>query len=555
MKKIYLLFFICCTGFKIFAQPAVTFSPVITSGLTLSLDVVNAHDGSNRLFIVQQNGLVKIDSAGTLLDSNFLDVSNIISYEVSGERGLISLAFHPDYATNGYFFIYYNDLAGNIAVAQYRVTPGSPNKADAASGKVLLSVPKPTTIHNGGKLNFGPDGNLYFAIGDGGPEGDPNNNAQNGQLLLGKMLRINVDNFTTAPYYTIPSTNPFIGSTTVLDSIFALGLRNPYRWSFDRLTGDMWIADVGQDTWEEINYRTPANMSGVNYGWRCYEGDNAYDLSQCGTDPATGKVFPIFEYEHNAAGGHVVTGGYVYRGSEFPSLYGYYICCDYLSQNGWLIKPDGSGGWAVNEQPDFPQHIAGFGEAENGSLYALSLDGILYKVNASVIVAVKLISFTADNQNGKDLLKWTSTTDASLTNFEIQRSTDAITFTHVGTVASQSTSNQYQFYSPEIVTGTRYYRLKMSYSNGSSQYSTIVKIDDDLTHKIVVHYNGTKQLQLSVPYLLNQINVLNSAGQTIATYANVQPGSQTIDMNKFAGGVYWLQCISDRTENIKVIVQ
>lgn len=386
MRK-YLLPLFLCISFPSLSQVTVSFSPVVSSGLSVPVDIVDPKDGTGRLFIVQQNGLVKIVSGGVLSPGNFLDVTGIINYDGS-ERGLLSLAFHPNYSSNRYFFIYYNNTAGDISIAQYRTKASAPDSADPASGKVLMNIPKPFTNHNGGKLNFGPDGNLYFGTGDGGSGGDPNNNSQNGMSLLGKMIRINVDDFTTPPYYTIPPGNPFIGDPAVSDSVYALGLRNPWRWSFDRQTGDMWIADVGQNLWEEVNFRTPANMAGVNYGWRCYEGNHDYNLSLCGTNPSAGKTFPIFEYGHNSSGGFSITGGYVYRGAEFLSLQGYYICVDYSLSNGWLIKPDGAGGWTVLTQNNFPTNITSFGESENGTLYAVKRSGILYKVIASAVTGI-----------------------------------------------------------------------------------------------------------------------------------------------------------------------
>lgn len=554
MKELYSLILFCCICITISSQPIIGFSPIITAGLTVPVDIVSPKDGTDRLFIVQQNGIIKIDSVGVLLSTPFLDVSNIITYD-GGERGLLSLAFHPNYANNRYFFIYYNDVAGNVTLAQYRTKSDFPNQADPASGKILMSIAKPFSNHNGAKLNFGPDGNLYLGTGDGGGGGDPYNNAQNGNSLLGKMIRINVDNFDTPPYYTIPSDNPFIGDPNVNDLIFALGLRNPWRWSFDRSTGSMWIADVGQNAWEEVNYVTPVAMKGANYGWRCYEGNHPYNLSECGSTPLANKIFPLFEYGHNAQGGFVITGGYVYRGNEFPSFQGYYVCCDYATGNGWIINSDLTH-YTINQQSDFPLHISSFGEAEGGTLYAVTLDGTLYKLIVTGALPVKLISFYADRQrNNRDVLNWTTSIDPTVLRFEVERSTDGIRFFSIGNMLPQNTGNiaNYKFNVPDEIVITRYYRLKIMYINGDIEYSFIVNVNGNGSDRVVVRYSSLKQFQLTSPYPLKQINIINGEGNVIKRLINVASGSQIIDMHQMAAGVYWLQCVSDKVEVLKVV--
>lgn len=366
----------CVTG-----QPTLVFNKMI-GGLSSPVDIKNAADGSGRIFIVEQPGTIRIYKNGSLLSKPFLDVTGIVRYR-GGEQGLLSIAFPPGFKTSGYFYIYYTATNENVTLARYRVKATNPNVADPASGVILFSYPKPGGYgnHNGGTLQFGKDNYLYVSIGDGGSEGDPNNNGQNGQSPFGKMFRLDV-NKQQPPYYRIPPDNPFINDPTVLDEIWSLGLRNPWKWSFDRKTGDTWIGDVGQDTWEEIDFKRPAQAAGANYGWRCYEGHAAFNLDGCKSKNQ--YDFPIFDYKHGASnGGDCVIGGYVYRGSKYPQLKGYYLCADYISPTAWKIIPNGSGGWNVYVQKNVPQGIVSFGEDESGELYASTLGGNVYHIEAS----------------------------------------------------------------------------------------------------------------------------------------------------------------------------
>src|SRR5690606_14639701 len=235
--------------------------------------------------------------------------------------------------------------SGNIALRRYETVLGNPDLADVTSDQLILTIPHPTNSnHNGGKLNFGSDGYLYFGTGDGGGGGDIPNNAQTGNVLLGKMLRIDIDN-PSVPYglYSVPSDNPYLLDAGIDDRIYALGLRNPFRWSFDRANGNIWIGDVGQGAREEINFRSATDAAaGTNYGWRCYEGTLPYNTTGC--LPQSSYTSPVFDYP-NAGSGAAVTGGYVYRGSEYPNFYGYYIAADVYSGNLYLIWPNGNGGW------------------------------------------------------------------------------------------------------------------------------------------------------------------------------------------------------------------
>ena len=252
---------------------------LVVSGLNLPVTVTNAGDGSGRLFIVQQTGQIRILNGGTLLPTPFLNISGLVS--CCGEQGLLGLAFHPDYANNGFFYVNYTNVAGNTVVARYEVSPTDPNVADPNSAQTVLTQNQPFSNHNGGQLAFGPDGYLYIALGDGGSGGDPQENGQNLQTWLGKILRVDIngDDFPGDPNrnYAVPPGNPFVGDPNALDEIWAYGVRNPWRCTFDRLTGDFFIADVGQNAWEEINFQPAASAGGENYGWDVLEGMHCFE--------------------------------------------------------------------------------------------------------------------------------------------------------------------------------------------------------------------------------------------------------------------------------------
>jgi glucose/arabinose dehydrogenase len=371
-----LLFFVLLSNINpCFAQsPTLSLTPVITTGLSLPIQLVNAGDGSNRVFIVQKAGDIKVFDKSFAPLGTFLSVSNVRSTE--NERGLLSMVFHPDYKNNGFFYVYYTNLSGNLELDRYKVS-NNPNVADATSKDTLIIIPHPTNNnHNGGELHFGVDGYLYLSTGDGGGGNDVPNNAQTTTVLLGKMLRFDVNTSDTKPYYTIPPDNPFG------NEVFAYGLRNPFRWSFDRLTNDMWIGDVGQDAFEEVNFRPFDSTNGVNYGWRCYEGPVAKNLSGCG--PISNYNFPIYTFPTTAANSVSITGGTVYRGSTFIDLQGYYIATEYYTGNYFKIKRLGSNTWDTSSQKLSIARIADIGETENGELYAVALEaGRVLRILAS----------------------------------------------------------------------------------------------------------------------------------------------------------------------------
>lgn len=393
------------------AQPVIALEE-IASGFTKPVDI--SHAGDARLFITEQPGFIRIiGEDGTVLPEPFLDISGPVN-DSGNERGLLGLAFHPGYANNGYFFVNYTGPGGHTRISRFSVSASDPNTADSGSEVILLTVEQPFSNHNGGELAFGPDGYLYIGMGDGGSANDPQNNGQTAGALLGKMLRIDVDNQDVGLNYAIPATNPYADPNDgIPGEIWAFGMRNPWRFSFDRLTGDLWIGDVGQGEWEEIDFQPAGSPGGENYGWRCYEGTHAFNLNGCG--PATDYVMPVFEYSHTASGGCSVTGGFVYRGCAYPNLYGHYIFADYCNGQFWATKPDGQGGWDAFTLSNLSNlQYTSFGENYLGELFVTGhTQGKIYRVVETSGPAFSIETTVSDETcegaaDGAISLSWTS---------------------------------------------------------------------------------------------------------------------------------------------------
>ena len=364
MKKLinYLTLIFLCYNSS-FSQSVLleSFGPSFNS----PVEIKNA--GDQRLFVVEKSGKIKIlNQNGSVNSTPFLDIEDRVSTNAN-ERGLLGLAFHPNYPENPFFFVNYTNNSGATTISKFSVSANQDIANDSET--ILLEINQPYANHNGGCINFGPDGNLYIGMGDGGSGGDPQNYSQNTESLLGKMLRINVNSGA----YSIPENNPY------QDEIWSVGLRNPWKFSFDSLNGDLWIADVGQNEFEEINMvqNNPAN---INYGWRCYEGNEPYNLSGC---PDEGLTFPVSTYSHYNSGDFKcsITGGYVYRGNQISGLNGVYFFADYCSGEIGLLSKNENDEWDMSLAfPNINGSWVSFGEDINGELYIASINGGIYKI-------------------------------------------------------------------------------------------------------------------------------------------------------------------------------
>ncbi len=353
----------------------------VASGLNRPVGLAHAPGDEERLFIVEKPGRVRILNleTGSVNSTPFLDIASMVSGGTTqnDERGLLGMAFHPDYDDNGFFYVYYFATNSSMRLARYSVS-SNPDVADTSSALTMLEVPQFAGNHNGGWIDFGPDGYLYIASGDGGGANDTGNNSQNPNNLLGTMLRIDVDNHDAGLNYGIPADNPLVGQSG-RDEIWAYGLRNPWRNSFDRLTGDLYMADVGQGAWEEVNFQPASSIGGENWGWRCYEGNAPFNTSGC--DGPSAYDFPFHVYPIGGQPECAITGGYVYRGSDIPSLYGRYIFGDYCSAKIWALVFDGNDVTEFNEitsqlSPSTDGHsinwISSFGEDAQGEMYIVT---------------------------------------------------------------------------------------------------------------------------------------------------------------------------------------
>lgn len=511
-----------------FAQPTLVLNQ-FASGLIKPNGIANA--GDTRLFVTGKDGFIWVlDSIGNAKPRPFLNIDSEVG-SVGSEQGLLGLAFSPNYKTDGYFFVNYTDTTGDTHIARFSVSPGNPDSADASSEKLILFVKQPFANHNGGCLIFGPDNLLYCSLGDGGSVGDPLNNAQNKKVLLGKILRI--DPLNGNPYL-IPSTNPFATDTAYAPEIWAMGLRNPWRFSFDRHTADLWIGDVGQHSYEEIDFQQAASKGGENYGWRCYEGDSTYFTSGCA--PSTNYIFPVHSYDH--AKGCAITGGYVYRGANEGDLYGRYLSTDYCGGVFLSTTPDGKGGWKVDTLQTFSFfEYTAFGENTSGELFVTAMvSGKIMKITtAACAPTAHILSTDSVKYCGPFLLLQA-----------VQGKGFSYQWNLNGGAISGATTSSYQ------VTQSGDFSVLVTNDSTCSSNSNIVHVDfcnstdERLQQSISKIYPNPAINQVSIEFYsakkeLQKLTILNALGQEIykeEKIISVGVNNWTIDTEKFAKGFY-----------------
>ncbi|MCF0072294.1 PQQ-dependent sugar dehydrogenase [Dyadobacter sp. CY261] len=532
-------------------------SPVI-SGLTSAMQLVHAGDGSNRIFIVEREGIIRVFNPGAPGTSiQYLNMNSggqVVS--TAGEGGLLSVAFHPDFATNGYLYTYYTDTAGDLVVARYTSASPLGNSVLASTRAEIMKISHPIhNNHNGGEMHFGyEDGYLYLSTGDGGAGYDPDQNGQSTGSRLGKILRIDVNPPAgSGLVYAVPPSNPFG------NEIFALGLRNPFRWSFDRGTYDMWIGDVGQDNWEEINYRTAANASGANFGWRCFEG-NGYtegiSIAEC-PDSAS-FVKPIYTYATGSARGSSVVGGVVYRGTDWPIMQGYYIGMDYYSGDIHVIL---SNGFVKEYQTSTLLNVRDIGEDESGEIFAVTANAV-YRIQAENPLPVTLVDFLGASSAEGVKLSWQTSTEKDFKSFEIEYSHDARQFDNIGSVPGANTDagNSYSFTHSIFENGNLYYRLKMVDTDESFRYSKMIMVNraGEQVSELFVRPSliSTSEMNLLVEEPFETIEIVSAGGQVVLTEKiGGRSGPLSIPLGTTASGIYVVRMAGhDRVVQQKVLV-
>lgn len=491
-----------------FSQPSVSFTKIGTFGLLDNItDITGAGDGSGRLFIVEQRGTIRIvndlGSNNYSLESNFfLDIQTLVTF--NGERGLLGMAFHPSFPDSPYVYVNYvrngSGFTRTNRIARFTVNPDDPNDLLESTRRDIIDIEGPQgDNHKGGDIAFGPDGFLYIGTGDGGGANDPGNNGQNLEALLGKILRIDVDAALT---YNIPSDNPFVGQNG-LDEIWMYGMRNPWRLSFDRSTADLWIADVGQGSWEEVNMIPAGEGAGWNMGWDCREGAHDFDIGQ---SYCTGQTFvdPVFEYDHSL--GSSITGGFVYRGID-PSynwFRGHYVAIDYVSERVFIVKQNGNS-FASHHHAGILSTggVTTFGEDDNGELYAGNQNGDIYKLSfTGGSLPINWDNVKVDRTSLGNKVQWTLHTNLEVDMFEVQRDTkaDFSANAKLGQIKSDPNKVNYFYNDPYDRPESIYYRIAAIMKDGSVEYSPIVRVLSDKEPKptLVFDFN-TNQWRVNIP--------------------------------------------------------
>ena len=548
--KTHLLISFLFSSAILFAQPNLNFTPMVLTGPALSqpVDITGCGDNSGRLFITEKRGTVRIVQNGAVLPDFFLDIEDQVMN--SGERGLLGLAFHPQYPAFPYIYVNYV-INGTITNRISRFTlSANPNDMNEASELILLEQTGIQSNHKAGDLVFGLDGYLYIGMGDGGGGGDPSNAGQNIETWLGKMLRIDVNDTDPGLNYAIPPDNPFVGDDG-LDEIWAIGLRNPWRISFDRGTGDFWIADVGQNLWEEVNMVPALTPGGMNFGWDCKEGNHNFEPNNCPGN--TEFTWPVFEYPHNCnpcpnGQGASLSGGFVYRGENYPVLEGCYVMADYLSNYLWMIKQSGSNPptfdvWVQNGT-GLVNQIVTFGEDDDGELYASNLAGTLYSVSATGFLPIQWENVGAKRVDGGSEVVWTLFQAIGLDHFEVQRSLkpEFEEYTVVKIVQPVDGEYSYSYVDPYIQPSAVYYRIAAKMQDGSTEYSPFMRIlADPISKPVLVFDQNTQIWRINLPsaWRNGDATLFDLQGKEVFTRKIT---TETIDLNPpITPGCYFIK--------------
>ncbi|OJV21263.1 MAG: glucose dehydrogenase [Dyadobacter sp. 50-39] len=539
--------------------PDVNINPTpVISGLTSAMQLVHAGDNSNRIFIAERSGIIRAYNPGALATPiEFLNMNSggqVVS--TAGEGGLLSIAFHPNFNTNGFVYTYYTDTNGDLVLARYTSANPLGNFVPASSRVEILKIPHPVnTNHNGGEMHFGyEDGYLYLSTGDGGSGYDPNMNGQSTTSLLGKILRLNVDTpLGSGLPYTIPPSNPFG------NEIFIRGLRNPFRWSFDRENFDLWIGDVGQDTWEEVNHIKAGNASGANFGWRCFEG-NGYTpgiaIGECPDSASFTK--PVYTYRTRTARGSSVIGGVVYRGNNWAVMKGYYIGMDYASGDIHKINSDGS---VKQYQTSTVTGVRDIGEDQAGEIYAVTATAV-YRIEAENPLPVTLVDFSGASSVEGVRLAWRTAMEKDFRSFEVEYSRDARRFEQIGSVggANVPAGNRYAFTHSTSESGNLYYRLKMTDTDESFRYSRMITVNrgGEGRDELFVRPSliSTSELNLLVEEPFQTVEIVNAGGKIVLTEKiGGRSGAVNIPLGNTASGIYVVRMAGhDRVVQQKVLV-
>ena len=504
MKRI-LLFIPCFLVLQLTFGQMLEFDTVDLTGPDLSAitDITGAEDGTNDLYIVEKRGVIRMIPGGIMANEGevasqeFLSIIDLANASIN-EGGLLGLTFHPNYPASNYIYVnYVLENTNTTRISRFTVPGPTYTNADESSEIVLMSIPSSNSNHKAGDLMFGPDGYLYITTGDGGGGGDPGENAQDYTERLGKILRVDVNSGNP---YGIPPGNPYAnytGAGDTLPEIYMIGLRNPWRMSFDRETGDLWIADVGQDEWEEVNMIPAGTGAGRNLGWDCREGQHSFEPAGC-----SGLVFtdPVFEYPQSCpcpfGNGSSITGGFVYRGENFPEMVGYYIAVDYISEDVFLIEQTGTNTFNfIGHNGMQITGISTFGEDNNGELYAGNLNGVLFSLRMGAPLPLQWEDLNVTPFSKSNRIRWTMHNTFDVNHFEIQRSlkSNFINFVKVTDVSVNPDEVTYIYFDDYSHPDGIYYRIAAHMNDGSIEYSPIARILPDpvsrptLTYDLISH--------------------------------------------------------------------